>query len=120
MSERDSVGRFALGNPGGPGRPTKAQEMAIVQATADAFEPAQMTAYLREAMRIAIEQRSPRAIVNVLEFVRDTAVGRPGQLEKPSGGFDLSLLLASIRGIGDEAERELHGTSVSESEHARP
>jgi len=38
-SGRDSTGRFAVGNPGGPGRGTKRQETAIIEALKANIQP---------------------------------------------------------------------------------
>lgn len=96
-ASRDGTGRFLPGNPGGPGRPTKAQEHAYLAAAAAAVTPDEMTHALREALHFALEQRSARGIVAVLEFIRDTTVGRPNQAVQVSAArTSLTELLALL------------------------
>ena len=75
--ERDELGRFKPGHGGGPGRPSKAKEEAILDSIRSTFEPEEIAAHLREALDIAIEQRSPRGIVSVLSFVASYSLGKP-------------------------------------------
>lgn len=83
------------GNPNG--RPTKARELAILDAITNAFTPEEITSSLKEAMKIAKDKDSARGIVAVLEFMADRAVGKPVQrIETDSGG--LASILAVIDG----------------------
>lgn len=83
------------GNPNG--RPTKARELAILDAITNAFTPEEITTHLREAMKVAKDKDSARGIVAVLEFMADRAVGKPVQrIETDSGG--LASILAVIDG----------------------
>lgn len=76
---RDELGRFAKGNPGGPGRPNKEMQLAMLDAINASLSPEDIQAYIREAMDYAREHKSPRAMVNVLEFAANYALGKPTQ-----------------------------------------
>jgi hypothetical protein len=95
---RDLLGRFAPGWAGGPGRPSKAQEQAFLDAIRASMTPGEVTAYIRKALQLAEEQNSARGLVAVLEFVRDSTSGRPVQRE-PEQTDALEVLLARLRTI---------------------
>jgi hypothetical protein len=83
------------GNPAG--RPTKARELAILDAISNAFTPEQVTEHLRQAMDIAIAGKSPRSIVAVLEFMADRTAGKPTvRIEQSNDG--LQGILAVLDG----------------------
>ena len=99
---RDPNGRFTTGNPGGPGRPRREQEQAILEAITNAIPPVQIGEALRTALDIAIETRSARGIVAVLELQAAYGIGRPTiRVEKPEGD-PISAALAEIRRIHQE------------------
>ena len=77
---RDANGRFLPGvvNPS-PGRPAKAQELAILDAIRSTFPPEVVADKLRKAMAIAEEQDSARGMVAVLEFAANYTLGKPVQ-----------------------------------------
>jgi len=76
--DRDERGRLLPGHhQPGPGRPKRETEQAILQAITEALDPATIKAALIEALQIAREQRSPRAIVAVLELAAGYGVGKP-------------------------------------------
>jgi len=76
--DRDERGRLLPGHhQPGPGRPKRETEQAILQAITEALDPATIKAAIIEALQIAREQRSPRAIVAVLELAAGYGVGKP-------------------------------------------
>lgn len=109
---RDERGRLLPGNPGGTGRPPKEKERAIVRAVAAAFTPEELTGYLQHAMELAIAQRSPRNILAIAEFVRDTTVGRPVHMTvRDERTADL---LTMIERLAEEQQREAEIVVVGE------
>lgn len=81
------VNAWKPGQSGNPnGRPKKAQELAILDAITAAFTPEQITEHLHQAMQIALEKKSARGIVAVLEFMADRTIGKPIQRVEQTGG----------------------------------
>jgi hypothetical protein len=77
-TDRDEAGRWKPGHAfKSPGRPKKETEAAILSAISNAFSEQEITFYLQEAMRLAIEMKSPRAIVAVIELQAAYGLGRP-------------------------------------------
>lgn len=74
---RDPSGRFLPGNGGGPGRPKREQERMILDAISNALSPAEIEFAIREGLRLAIEQKSTRGIVAILELAAGYSIGRP-------------------------------------------
>ncbi|CAN5441794.1 hypothetical protein BH10CHL1_BH10CHL1_17980 [soil metagenome] len=72
-------GRFKKGNPGGPGRPKKAAELAMLNAIKSTFTDEQIKGYLKQAMETAVEQKSSRGMIAVLEYIADRTLGKPVQ-----------------------------------------
>jgi hypothetical protein len=86
-----NTGRLLPGHPGlpGAGRPAREREKAVLDAIRDAIPPEEIKANLRKALEIAIEQKSARGIIAVLEFAAGYAVGKPVQrvdVGKPDDG----------------------------------
>ena len=80
LTGRGAAGRWLPGQSGNPkGRPTKAEELAILDAIKMTFSPDEMTSYLRRAMTIAEENESARGMVAVMEFVWDRVIGPPAK-----------------------------------------
>lgn len=83
---RDERGRFAVGNRGG-GRPKEEWKKELTSALRHRFSGERVADIAEDALDLAIKQKSPRGIVAVLEFVRDTVDGRPAvRVEKEEGG----------------------------------
>lgn len=78
-SYRDDKGRFVEGNPGGPGRKTRAQELAVLDAVKAEFTPAAIAQGLRDAYDLAKKQGSTRGMVAVLTLALEYTVGKPNQ-----------------------------------------
>jgi len=68
---------FQLGGPGGPGRPKRETERAVLDAITNALSPEDIADAIREGLRLAIMQKSTRGIVALLSLVADHSVGRP-------------------------------------------
>jgi hypothetical protein len=97
-------GRFTTGNPGGPGRPRREQEQATLQAITSAIPPEEVTSALRTALDLAVELRSPRAIIAVLEFQASYQLGKPVARVENAGELDpISAALEQMRQIHMEA-----------------
>jgi hypothetical protein len=78
-SIRNGDGRFAKGHAGGPGRPSKAKEIAMLEAIRSTFTPERVAQHLNDAMDIAVRTNSARGIVAVLEFAANYTMGKPVQ-----------------------------------------
>jgi hypothetical protein len=78
-SARDEQGRFLPGNPGGPGRPSRGREQAVLDAMKEEFTPAYIVAKLKTALEKAEAQGSPRAMATVLDTILAYTVGKPSQ-----------------------------------------
>jgi hypothetical protein len=78
-SIRNGDGRFAKGHSGGPGRPSKAKEIAMLEAIRSTFTPERVAQHLNDAMDIAVRTNSARGIVAVLEFAANYTMGKPVQ-----------------------------------------
>ena len=74
---RDPSGRFLPGNSGGPGRPKRETEEAILNAIRSALSPAEIEGAIRIGLQLAIEQKSTRGIVAILELAASYSIGRP-------------------------------------------
>ena len=75
---RDNQGRFVAGHPGtSPGRPRREQERMILDAIANALSAEEIENAIRVALQLAIQQKSTRGIVSVLELCAAYAIGRP-------------------------------------------
>ena len=99
-------GRFTTGNPGGPGRPRREQEAATLQAITSAIPSEEVTSALRTALDLAVELRSPRAIIAVLEFQASYQLGKPIARTETTQGDPISAALEEMRRIHmDAAER---------------
>ncbi|MEO6594182.1 MAG: hypothetical protein ABIP94_05465 [Planctomycetota bacterium] len=88
-SPRDDNGRFAQGNPGGPGR-SKGRGYELQRAAQDAVTPEHMTAMIRKALRMALEGN-----LTAMRFVAERTLGRPP--EASIQGDPIGLSLPSLR-----------------------
>ena len=100
MAERDKSGKFLTGNSGGPGRPTRAHETAVLDALRGSFPPERLIAALEDALQIAQSQNSARGMLAVVEFIASYVIGKPvPHVEKSStNAIDYALArLAAMR-----------------------
>ena len=86
---RDRGGRFAKGNPGGPGRP-RGSGNALRRAAEEAVTPEHVAAIIRRATRMALE-----GDIAAMRIVLERVCGRPH--EAPAQGFELDLDLPNLR-----------------------
>ena len=78
MSDRDEKGRLLPGHSQpGPGRPKRETEQAILHAITSALSPAEITSAIKTALDLAIEQKSARGIIAVLELAAGYGIGKP-------------------------------------------
>jgi hypothetical protein len=104
MADRDESGRFLPGNPGGPGRPPKARNLAYVDAVIRALPPEQLGALLAEMVEFAETTQSWRGKLAAVRLALEYAVGKPTQrVEQQSSTQALEDVLATLRADdGDE------------------
>ena len=88
--------RYQVGNPGGPGRPTKAKELQVLDAIKADWPPERVAEALNQAMTFATETRSWRGILAVCELAMAYTIGRPQQKVQVSDG-NLEQLLAYLQ-----------------------
>jgi Family of unknown function (DUF5681) len=91
--------RWQPGQSGNPkGRPTKAQELALVDSIRSTFTPEQVQEILTEALTIARANKSTRGMLAVAEFAMNYTVGKPVQrIQQSEGG-----LSGILEELGDE------------------
>lgn len=101
---RNKLGHWLPGTSGNPrGRPSKAAELAMLDAINSAFTPEEVTQHLKDAMKLAKEQNSARSIVAVLEFINDRTMGKPIQrVQREDGG--LVDILEQLRSVDIKSE----------------
>jgi hypothetical protein len=88
--------RFQPGNPGGPGRPKKATELAMLDTIKADWPPERISEALNTAMQFAVDTRSWRGVLSTVELVLAYGVGKPTQKVETNNGQDLLALLATI------------------------
>lgn len=88
-SGRERNGRFAKGNPGGPGRP-RGSGNALRRAAEGAVTPDHVAAIIRRATRMALE-----GDIAAMRIVLERVCGRPH--EAPAQGFEIDLDLPNLR-----------------------
>jgi len=93
--ERKPNGQFRPGHTGGPGRPKKAQELAILDTIKADWPPERLAEALNNAMQMAEETRSWRGILSVAELVLSYGIGKPTQKVNVTNG-SLETLLAML------------------------
>ena len=76
---RDSLGRFSKGNPGGPGRPSRAHDEAVIAAIREWMGPERVIAMYEEALAIARKTDSARGIMLVAGDALDRTGGKAVQ-----------------------------------------
>src|SRR5690349_17781241 len=105
MADRDNAGRFQPGhNQPGPGRPKRETEAAILTAITDALSPEEITEAIKEALRLAKEQKSARGIVAVIELAAAYGIGKP--LQRVERGNTNAITEAMARWREMQAEHE--------------
>ena len=89
MDRNPTNGQFVPGHrQPGPGRPKREREEAVLNAITEALTPERIREAIETALDLAIEQKSPRGIVAVLELCSGYAVGKPVQrVQQSSGGL---------------------------------
>lgn len=89
LTGRRSDGRWRKGTSGNPnGRPSKAQELAMLDAIKSTFPPELVREKLAKALELAEKQNSARGMVAVLEFAANYALGKPVQrVQQEQGGL---------------------------------
>lgn len=96
--DRDSSGRFLPGHSVGKlgGRPSKAQELAMLDAIRTSLPPEKVQEHINKALQLAVSQNSARGIIAVLEFAAGYSLGKPTQrIINEQGG--LSDVLAELQ-----------------------
>ena len=85
--------RWQPGQSGNPkGRPTKAQELALVDSIRSTFTPDEIQNILTEALAIAKANKSTRGLLAVVEFAMNYTVGKPLQrIQQSEGGLSSVL-----------------------------
>src|SRR5262249_1994659 len=78
MPPRDAQGRFAPGNPGGPGNPFARQVAALRQAVLQSVTAEDLQAITRKLVELAKEGN-----VGAAKLVRAYAVGKPAPAPEP-------------------------------------
>ena len=99
-NQRNDNGQFVPGHNGGPGRPKKAQEMAMLDAIKADWPPERVAEALNQAMQMALETRSWRGILSTAELVLSYGIGKPTQKIVSSRDSNLEVLLASLADDG--------------------
>src|SRR5262245_24153096 len=77
-NSRDTRGRFAAGNPGGPGNPFARQVAALRQAVLDSVTPADMQTVVRKLIELAAAGNVPAA-----RLLLSYALGKPQPFADP-------------------------------------
>ena len=83
---RDERGRFAKGNPGGPGNPLAQKATEMRQAAMDAIGPEHVGAILRKVARKALE-----GDLRAARIVLDRVLGRPREEADIAAPIDIKL-----------------------------
>ena len=76
---RDDLGRFVVGNPGGPGRPAKAHYDAVLGAMREYMTPKQTMEMYLDAYQTAKDSNSARGMMAVISDMLDRFGGKPVQ-----------------------------------------
>ena len=90
---RDHGGRFAKGNPGGPGGPRK-RSFELRRAAEEAVTPEHVQALMRRAVRMGLEGN-----ILAIRLVLERVVGRPA--EAPADVMPLDINLPALRTVED-------------------
>jgi len=90
---RDHGGRFAKGNPGGPGGPRK-RSFELRRAAEEAVTPEHVQALIRKAIRLGLEGN-----IHAIRLVLERVTGRPA--EAPQDAAPLGITLPALRAVED-------------------
>lgn len=82
MSERNEKGQFEKGNTGGPGRPAKAREQAILQIGREVVTLERWREIFERAYKDAIEDEDGRTRDKARRFLAEYQIGKPAQIIK--------------------------------------
>lgn len=85
-SPRQPDGRFAIGNPGGPGRPKGRRSTELQRAAQEAITADHMGLIMRKALRMALEGN-----LTAMKFVADRACGKVPELPVEAEPLDIAL-----------------------------
>ena len=92
-SPRDGNGRFAAGNPGGPGR-SKGRGYELQRAAQEAVSVEQVKALMRKALLLALQGN-----LGAMRFVMERTCGKPPELQSEATPLDISL--PNLRTVAD-------------------
>lgn len=98
----DENGRFAKGNPGGPGRPTRDKEKAVLKAISAAASPEQVAGVIRDLMFDATSWRARQAGVELYLFYTE---GKPIQRTQQLDNDTMSEFINDIAAKMKEEEQ---------------
>jgi hypothetical protein len=76
---KDEKGRFLPGHPGGPGRPKKKVEEAILTELNARFTAERVADELESALAYAHQHKSPKGVMQVMTAVLEYQLGKPRQ-----------------------------------------
>lgn len=85
-------GQFAKGNTASPGRRKRSEEHAVLAAIDAACPPEELQKLLTEAMQWAREYKSPKAVMQIAQFVVGYRIGTPVQRSISASGKLENLL----------------------------
>lgn len=110
-------GRFTVGNRGGPGRPKREIEAAILQALRDEFTPTEIAQGLRRAFELAESQGSARGMVAALTPILEYSLGKPVQRVETTGDNPMTAMFeqwkrAKLEAFRDALKEQMNAISV--------
>ena len=82
MSERNEKGQFEKGNQGGPGRPAKAREQAILQIGSEVVTLERWREIFERAYTDATKDEDGRTRDKARRFIAEYQIGKPAQIIK--------------------------------------
>jgi hypothetical protein len=91
---RDDKGRFAKGNPGGPGRPTRATEQEYLDVLKRCVGPEDMVKVFEKALDLAIKRGDPSARKWLSDYLLGTPVTRIGGAKSDA---PLEIIIRHVR-----------------------
>src|SRR6476469_9642548 len=106
MAERDNRGRFAEGNPGGPGRPKRQHEEAVLDALRGSFPPERLISILEDALLITQSQNSARGMLSIVEFISGYALGKPIARVERAGGNAIEEAMVRWKEMQQQTEQQ--------------
>ena len=85
-AQRESNGRYAAGNPGGPGRP-KGKGYELLRAAQEAVTPEHINAIMKKAVLLALQGN-----LAAMKFVLERTCGRPPEASQTPLEFAMPTL----------------------------